>query len=99
MKERRKKSDFFQLCLTLCNPVNYSLPGSSVHGILQERILEWATDKELISKLYKKLLKLNSRKIHNPIQKWAKELTDISLKKIYKWLTNSWEKMLNITHY
>ena len=30
-----------QLCLTLCDPFNYSLPGSSVHGILQARILEW----------------------------------------------------------
>ena len=26
--------------LTLCDPMNYSLPGSSVHGILQARILE-----------------------------------------------------------
>ena len=26
---------------TLCDPVDYSLPGSSVHGILQARILEW----------------------------------------------------------
>ena len=30
-----------QLCLTFCNPTDYSLPGSSVHGILQVRILEW----------------------------------------------------------
>ena len=30
-----------QLCLTLCNPIDYSLPGSSAHGILQARILEW----------------------------------------------------------
>ena len=30
-----------QLCPTLCNPMNCSLPGSSVHGILQARILEW----------------------------------------------------------
>ena len=29
------------LCLTLCNPMNCSPPGSSVHGILQARILEW----------------------------------------------------------
>ena len=29
-----------QLCLTLCNPVDYSPLGSSVHGILQARILE-----------------------------------------------------------
>ena len=30
-----------QLCPTLCNPVDCSPPGSSVHGILQERMLEW----------------------------------------------------------
>ena len=30
-----------RLCLTLCNPVGCSLPGSSVHGILQTRTLEW----------------------------------------------------------
>ena len=30
-----------QSCLTLCEPLDYSLPGSSVHGILQARILEW----------------------------------------------------------
>ena len=30
-----------QLCLTLCDPMDYNLPGSSVHGILQTRILEW----------------------------------------------------------
>ena len=29
-----------QSCLTLCDPVNYSLLGSSVHGILQARTLE-----------------------------------------------------------
>ena len=30
-----------QLCLTLCNPIDCSQPGSSVPGILQTRILEW----------------------------------------------------------
>ena len=30
-----------QLCPTLCNPMDYSPPGFSVHGVLQARILEW----------------------------------------------------------
>ena len=30
-----------QLCPTLCDPMDCSLPGFSVHGILQARILEW----------------------------------------------------------
>ena len=30
-----------KLCATLCDPMDYSLPGSSVHGSLQARILEW----------------------------------------------------------
>ena len=30
-----------QLCLTLCDPMDFSLPGFSVHGILQARTLEW----------------------------------------------------------
>ena len=32
-----------------------------------------ATDKQLISKIYKQHLQLNSRKMHDPIKKWAKE--------------------------
>ena len=30
-----------QSCLTLCDPIDSSLPGSSVHGIFQARVLEW----------------------------------------------------------
>ena len=35
------ESEVAQSCPTLCNPVDCSPPGSSVHGILQARILEW----------------------------------------------------------
>ena len=35
------KSEVTQSCLTLCNPMDYSLQGSSVHGIFQEKVLEW----------------------------------------------------------
>ena len=30
-----------QLCPTLCNPIDSSPPGSSIHGIFQARVLEW----------------------------------------------------------
>ena len=36
-----KWSEAAQSCLTLCNPMDCSLPGSSIHGIFQARILEW----------------------------------------------------------
>ena len=35
------ESEVAQLCLTLSNPMDCSLPGFSVHGIFQARVLEW----------------------------------------------------------
>ena len=34
-------SEVAQSCPTLCDPMDWGLPGSSTHGILQARILEW----------------------------------------------------------
>ena len=39
--EREREREVVQLCSTLCDPMDYSLPGSSVHGIFQARVLEW----------------------------------------------------------
>ena len=38
----RSESEVAQSCPTLRDPMNYSLPGSSVHGIFQARVLEWS---------------------------------------------------------
>ena len=35
------RAQLLQSCLTLCDPMDWGPPGSSVHGILQTRILEW----------------------------------------------------------
>ena len=35
------ESDVAQLCLTLSDPMDCSLPGSSIHGIFQATVLEW----------------------------------------------------------
>ena len=37
----KSKSEVVQSCLTLHDPMDCSLPGSSVHGIFQARVLEW----------------------------------------------------------
>ena len=37
----KSESEVSQSCLTLCDPTDYSLPGSSFHGIFQARVLEW----------------------------------------------------------
>ena len=37
----RKESEMAQSCLTLCDPMGHRLPGSSIHGIFQARVLEW----------------------------------------------------------
>ena len=38
---KERKIEVAQLCLTLCDPMDCSLSGSSVHGIFQARVLEW----------------------------------------------------------
>ena len=37
----KSESEVAQSCLTLCDPMDCSLPGSSVHGMFQARVLEW----------------------------------------------------------
>ena len=44
--ESESKSEVAQLCPTLCDPMDCSLPGSSIHGIFQARVLEWVAISE-----------------------------------------------------
>ena len=37
----KSESEVAQSCLTLSDPMDWSLPGSSAHGIFQARVLEW----------------------------------------------------------
>ena len=39
----KSESEVTQLCPTVCDPMDYSQPGSSTRGIFQARVLEWGT--------------------------------------------------------
>ena len=41
MQENENESEVAQSCPTLSGPMDCSLPGSSVHGVFQSRVLEW----------------------------------------------------------
>ena len=48
----KSQSEVAQLCLTLSDPMDCSLPGSSVHGIFQARVLEWGATAFSDDKIY-----------------------------------------------
>ena len=39
----KSESEVAQSCPTFSDPMDYSLPGSSIHGIFQARVLDWGT--------------------------------------------------------
>ena len=63
---------------------------------LKRQPLEWekliankTTDKGLISKIYKQLIQLSTRKTKTSVKKWGKELNRHFSKDTYRWLTNT----------
>ena len=64
----KSESEVTQLCPTLSDPMDCSLPGSSVHGIFQARVLEWGAIAFSISLL--KTAVYVVVQINSPKMKW-----------------------------
>ena len=67
----KSESEVAQLCPTLSDPMDYSPPGSSIHGIFQARVLEWGAI-AFSEKAPKNLLK-NDHKDFHP-DSWKKNI-------------------------
>ena len=69
------------------NEGNYK-QGEKAAFRMAEKIVNKTTDKEIIFKIYKQLMQLNTRKINDPIKNWAKELNGHTPRKTHMRLTN-----------
>ena len=75
MHERKSESEVAQSCPTLSNPMDCSLPGSSIHGIFQARVLEWVAS--------------DSSHTGSYILKWGLEVKAVSISTChFKWDLN-----------
>ena len=54
----KSESEVAQSGLTLSNPMDCSLPGSSIHGIFQAKVLEWGAIAFSVFPLYSRLILL-----------------------------------------
>ena len=84
----KSESEVTQLCLTLLDPMDCSLPGSSVRGIFQARVLEWGaiafSNNSMLGK------KKNQEVVKRPKQTFLQRHTDGK---------QTHEKIFNIAHY
>ena len=58
----KSESEVAQLCLTLSDPMDCSLPGSSIHGIFQARVLEW------VATAFSQIIQSNIFQITPPVE-------------------------------
>ena len=74
-------------CLTFCDPMNYSPPGFSVHGILQARTLEWVAISFFIGIYGERETKEGgfcSQETHNLEEERSKEIISLQYGKLFK---------------
>ena len=81
----KSESEVTQSCLTLCNPIDCSLPGFSVHGTFQARVLEWVASAFSITQ---------SNDVNNMYSFFPKDIKAINVLSFLLALTNHCEILL-----
>ena len=93
-----KWNEVAQSCLTLCNPMDCSLPGSSIQGIFQARILEWVVISFSRRSPQPRDWTWVSRTVGRHFTLWAIRKVNSSTKRVLKWDSGRWNNLLRPLH-
>ena len=93
LHESESESKVAQSCPTLCDPTDCSLLGSSLHGILQARILKWVT---MPSSRVSSQPKLNQRLLC--LLHWQVDSLPFTSLEKPKWCTTYWQRRMKYWH-
>ena len=80
----KSESEVAQSCLTLSDPMDCSLPGSSIHGIFQARVLEWGAIAFSDPRPGTTLMAESKKKLKNLLMKVKEESEKAGLKSTFK---------------
>ena len=67
-------SSVAQSCLTLCDPMDCRLPGSSIYGIFQVRVLEWGAIAFSTTIVWPQVNSKEGTQLHTSTENWVKDL-------------------------
>ena len=86
------ESEVAQSCLTLSDPMDCSLPGSSIHGIFQATVLEWGVIAFSLAHTYTQAIK--DQQYLKKVCNWGKKKKIKLKKEILEETYNSWQRKI-----
>ena len=94
--QEKSEGEVAQSCLTLTDPMDYSLPGSSAHGIFQASLLEWGA---IAFSGYMYTCDLFILRFNRKQQNSVKQLSFIKKRYIFfKWKDSYYQKHVQVIH-
>ena len=75
----KSESEVSQSCLTFSDPMDCRLPGSSIYGIFQVRVLEWGAIAFSTTVVWPQVNSKEKTQLHLSIESWIKDLLNMAL--------------------